>query len=81
MSTAGAVTREYSFNGTTSGKTPYGRLEVGTDGLLYGTTSGGGASLRGTLYSYDPAAGRFTLLVTLLGRKRSQPVRGRDTRL
>ena len=76
MTPAGAVTREYSFNNSTSGKTPYGRLEVGTDGVLYGTTSGGGASFRGTLYSYDPAAGKFTLLVTFSGTNGANPFAG-----
>jgi uncharacterized repeat protein (TIGR03803 family) len=85
MSSAGVVTREYSFNGTASGKMPYGRLEVGTNGLLYGTTTGGGASFRGTLYSYDPSARRFTLLVTFSGANGANPfagvTQGSDARL
>lgn len=36
---------------------------VGRDGLLYGTTFYGGSQDRGTLYSYDPASGRFRTLV------------------
>ncbi len=72
----GSVTREFSFNASTSGKTPYGRLEVGPDGLLYGTASAGGASLRGTLFSFDPAAGRFTLLVTFKDSNGATPFAG-----
>jgi uncharacterized repeat protein (TIGR03803 family) len=42
MSAAGAVKIVYSFDGHTNGGFPYGPVVQGSDGFLYGTTTGGG---------------------------------------
>jgi len=42
----------FSFSGP-DGSAPFGRLLLDGDGLLYGTTSGGGASLAGTVFRLE----------------------------
>src|SRR5260370_25639659 len=42
MSATGAVKIVYSFDGRTNGGNPTGPVVQGSDGLLYGTTTGGG---------------------------------------
>lgn len=51
----GAVTKRVDFSGTSNGAEPYGRLLEGEDGLLYGMTLLGGASDKGTLFTFNPA--------------------------
>ncbi|HEY3333533.1 MAG TPA: choice-of-anchor tandem repeat GloVer-containing protein [Capsulimonadaceae bacterium] len=46
----GTYTSLYSFTGLTDGANPDGRLVEGSDGLLYGSTTGGGVSNKGTLF-------------------------------
>ncbi len=53
----GTMTRLHTFSGGASGERPEGGLVVGADGLLYGTTYGGGQYGSGTLFSIDPASG------------------------
>jgi uncharacterized repeat protein (TIGR03803 family) len=43
----------YSFSGS-DGAGPYARVLFGSDGVLYGTTGGGGASGHGTVFSLIP---------------------------
>jgi uncharacterized repeat protein (TIGR03803 family) len=76
MTTAGAVTLAHAFDSAKHGSKPYGRLVAASDGLLYGTTTGGGSSYAGTLFSYDPAAKRFALLYTFGGTNGSNPFAG-----
>jgi uncharacterized repeat protein (TIGR03803 family) len=52
----GAQKLIYSFSGGADGGTPYGSL-VALNGVLYGTTVGGGAYGAGTLFSITPAHG------------------------
>ncbi len=53
---AGALTLLHSFAGsTTDGAYPYGSLILGSDGNLYGTTSAGGASSKGTVFKLTPS--------------------------
>lgn len=47
------------------GYRPLGRLRRAANGLLYGTTSLGGTSSLGVLFSYDPATSTYTLLKNL----------------
>ena len=44
------------FDGT-NGSFPYGSLVEGVDAILYGTTYGGGADLRGTVFKFTPRGG------------------------
>ncbi len=53
--TTGVFTNLYSFGNGNDGSEPYGELELGGDGKLYGTTAGGGASDFGTVFVWDPA--------------------------
>jgi uncharacterized repeat protein (TIGR03803 family) len=43
----------YSFNGT-DGTLPAGRLQIDSQGSVYGTTDGGGALQEGTVFRLDP---------------------------
>jgi len=45
----------YSFSGP-DGSSPFGRLLLGPNGVLYGTTSGGGAGEAGTVFQLTPPA-------------------------
>jgi uncharacterized repeat protein (TIGR03803 family) len=47
LSQSGVVTTLYDFTNLTDGSAPIGGLTQGTDGNLYGTTSGGGGKSRG----------------------------------
>ncbi len=46
----------YTFQGKSDGAAPYSRVVFGPDGLLYGTTSSGGAENFGTVFSLRPPA-------------------------
>jgi len=63
---------------------PVGRLIQGTDGLIYGTTTNGGASGLGTVFSLD-AAGTLTTLHEFTGADGATPqagvIQGSDGRL
>lgn len=50
MTPQGAVTILHSFGGATDGTFPVGGLTQGSDGALYGTTSGGGSRGNGTAF-------------------------------
>lgn len=50
ITTGGAFSRLYSFFGGSDGNYPMGEL-TNVNGILYGTTAGGGASEWGTIYS------------------------------
>jgi uncharacterized repeat protein (TIGR03803 family) len=56
----GAFEIRHSFSGP-DGMTPLGRLIQASDGLIYGTTSAGGAFGLGTVFSIDPAGTLMTL--------------------
>jgi uncharacterized repeat protein (TIGR03803 family) len=79
----GAFTTRYRFSGP-DGSRPVGRLIQGTDGLVYGTTSAGGAYGFGTVFSLD-AAGTLTTLHHFAGPDGANPgagvTRGLDGRL
>ena len=48
------LTKQVDFDGAQKGDSPYGGLIQATNGKLYGMTSGGGASLLGVLFEFDP---------------------------
>jgi uncharacterized repeat protein (TIGR03803 family) len=72
----GTFTTLYNFTGPDGGQ-PTGGLIQHTNGLLYGTTTGGGTSGAGTVYSLDlglgpfvatvPSAGKVGATITILG--------------
>ncbi len=53
----GTETVLHSFGSGTDGNVPYGGQLIGVDGLLYGTTIGGGAHGDGTVFSVDTKTG------------------------
>jgi hypothetical protein len=56
----------YSFQGTPDGADPLAGLTIEPDGILLGTTNGGGASSLGTIFSLRPKAGSSTWKETVL---------------
>jgi uncharacterized repeat protein (TIGR03803 family) len=69
MTPAGELTTLVEFTGdgaTSKGSRPYAGLVYSSDGNLYGTTSEGGASGRGTVFKMTPA-GVLTTLVHFTG--------------
>jgi uncharacterized repeat protein (TIGR03803 family) len=56
----------YSFTGSPDGAGPSAAL-VDVNGVLYGTTSGGGRFLEGTVFAIDPASGRETVPYSFSG--------------
>ena len=65
LGTNGALTRLYSFDGT-SGAAPYAALVQGADGDFYGTTYAGGASDLGTIFQFT-TNGTLTTLFSFTG--------------
>ncbi len=65
----------FSFDGFTNGGDPRPRLVEYTNGLFYGTTSGGGTYDKGTVFTISPE-GAFNLLVTVDGTNGSEPYGG-----
>jgi uncharacterized repeat protein (TIGR03803 family) len=55
------VTTLHSFTGP-DGSQPYGGLVRASDGLLYGTTSTGGANGKGTIYKLDTSGNNFMVI-------------------
>jgi uncharacterized repeat protein (TIGR03803 family) len=53
-SAAVTLTRIAAFNGTTQGAAPHAGVIADADGNLYGTTTMGGASGKGTIFKVSP---------------------------
>jgi uncharacterized repeat protein (TIGR03803 family) len=53
--------------GATDGAGPYAGLIQGPDGTLYGTTSGGGTNIGGTVFQLAPDGSGFTVLYSFTG--------------
>ena len=79
----GSFAIRHVFSGS-DGSRPTGRLIQGTDGLIYGTTTEGGAYGFGTVFSFD-AAGTLTTLHHFAGHDGANPgagvIQGFDGRL
>ena len=73
-----------NFNGT-NGAYPYGSLVQGSDGKLYGMTSGGGSSNQGVIFSTNTDGTGFTILLNMNGTNGAYPygslIQGIDGRL
>jgi uncharacterized repeat protein (TIGR03803 family) len=61
ITTGGALTTLFSFNGTTNGSTPLGALVQAGNGNLYGTTLAGGANNDGTVFEITCGGSLTTL--------------------
>jgi uncharacterized repeat protein (TIGR03803 family) len=64
--TSGTVTWVYSFTGHPGGEVPYGGLII-AGGYLYGTTSFGGTSNKGTVFKMDTSGNNETVLYSFAG--------------
>ncbi len=76
---AAVLTTLYSFTGGNDGRSPDGLVQ-GSDGYLYGTTSGGGTNNNGTVFKIS-ANGAFTTLYSFGGNDGAGPgglVQGSD---
>jgi uncharacterized repeat protein (TIGR03803 family) len=58
---AHALTTLYSFTGGADGASPTAGV-INVNGTMYGTTVGGGAAHRGTIFAFDPSTGVETVL-------------------
>jgi uncharacterized repeat protein (TIGR03803 family) len=65
----------YNFTGGADGGYPYSNLLMDAAGNMYGTTYGGGASGKGTIYELDPS-GHETVLHSFTGPDGSNPYAG-----
>ena len=65
--TTDLLTPLYNFTGGADGSTPSAGLVFDTNGMLYGTTTGGGTSHAGTVFKLDPNTKTYTLLHTFTG--------------
>jgi uncharacterized repeat protein (TIGR03803 family) len=65
----GVFTTLHSFAGSAlnDGANPYGKLTVGQDGWIYGTTYNGGASNAGMVFAFSPQTGIGTNLYSFTG--------------
>src|ERR1700733_15581787 len=57
----------HSFGSATAGTYPFGSLMKANNGLLYGTTSEGGANNTGTVFSYNDSTNTYTDLYDFAG--------------
>ncbi len=62
-----------NFNQTVTGAYPQNHLLAGSDGYLYGTTSGGGQFNQGTIFKIFPDGSGFKKLLDFSGANGSQP--------
>ncbi len=53
---------KFNLDSTINGYEPYGNLEEGTNGILYGLTAYGGANFGGTLFKFDTTSNSCTVL-------------------
>jgi uncharacterized repeat protein (TIGR03803 family) len=56
-----ALTKLYTFNGTSNGKNPYGDLVLALNGLMYGMTYDGGTNNLGLIFEFDPVSHFLTV--------------------
>jgi uncharacterized repeat protein (TIGR03803 family) len=61
ISPGGTETVLHNFGNKSDGQTPYGSLVMDDSGVLYGTTSGGGALRAGTVFKLSPNGAEWVL--------------------
>ncbi len=71
----GTATTVVSFNGT-NGANPVAGLTADAQGNLYGTTAGGGAYNRGSVFEVAPGTGALSTLASFNGTNGNQPLTG-----
>ncbi|MEH1854704.1 MAG: choice-of-anchor tandem repeat GloVer-containing protein [Nostoc sp.] len=62
-----------NFTGA-NGANPAGRLITGADGNLWGTSSTGGASNKGTIFKVSPTTGALTIIRSFSGTNGATPL-------
>lgn len=67
VTVSGQFSTLFTFPDNAHGSHPNATLTLGADGNLYGTTQYGGASNRGTVFSFEPGAGTETVLYSFSG--------------
>jgi uncharacterized repeat protein (TIGR03803 family) len=55
-------TKVHDFINSPDGAYPNGKLIQASNGLLYGTTTGGGSANRGIIYSFNPATNGYAIV-------------------
>ncbi len=71
-----SITKHFDFSANEAeenGRTPYGKLTLASDGLLYGMTFRGGNEDKGVLYSFDPADNTFNKKLEFTGANGMNP--------
>ena len=69
-------TKKLDFNGAANGGTPYGSLELSSNGKLYGFTTSGGVNNFGVLFEYDAATSTYTKKQDFAGANGAYPYKG-----
>jgi uncharacterized repeat protein (TIGR03803 family) len=67
------ITLKGSFTGA-NGANPYADLTPADNGTFYGTTSGGGANSKGTIFQFDPSDGSIILKGNFTGANGANPL-------
>ena len=73
VSPAGVFTDLHDFHPSADGGGPFSALVQGTNGVLYGTTTSGGASNVGTIYSIPLGSGDLSALYSFDGTSGTSP--------
>lgn len=68
--------KKLDFNGAANGGTPYGSLELSSNGKLYGFTTSGGVNNFGVLFEYDAATNTYTKKQDFAGANGAYPYKG-----
>ncbi|HBG70540.1 MAG: hypothetical protein A2W93_03735 [Bacteroidetes bacterium GWF2_43_63] len=63
----GILIKKWDFDGTVTGKNPYGTLMQASNGLLYGMTFRGGTSSLGVLFEYNISTGTVLKKIDFTG--------------
>jgi uncharacterized repeat protein (TIGR03803 family) len=67
LATTGVETVLHDFAGGADGQLPYGGVILGSNGNLFGTTSFGGASDKGTIFEVNPVSGKSKIIYNFSG--------------